>query len=236
MNREYIRHYSHELNRDMEALVFGHAGLPILVFPSSQGRYFEYEDAGMIRALWGKIEQGSIQIFCPDSVDSESWYNKSVHPGARIWRHVQYERYILNEFVPFLKYRNWAPQMAVTGCSFGGYHALNLSLRHPEMVSACVPMSGSYDIKSFLDGYYDDNVYFNNPIDYLPNMNDDSLLSRIRQMKIVLGTADWDMCLDANVKMSGIMHAKGIPHWLDIYGDNSKHDWPLWQRMATKYF
>ena len=164
MNREYTKHYSHELNRDMEALVFGHAGLPILVFPSSQGRYFEYEDAGMIRALWRKIEQGSIQLFCPDSVDSESWYNKSVHPGARIWRHVQYERYILNEFVPFLKNRNWAPQMAVTGCSFGGYHALNLALRHPDLISACVPMSGSYDIKSFLDGYYDDNVYFNNPV------------------------------------------------------------------------
>ncbi|MGC2151711.1 MAG: esterase, partial [Terriglobales bacterium] len=67
MNREYVRHYSHELGRDMEALVFGHAGTPILVFPSSQGRYFEYEDAGMIRALAYKIDQGSIQIFCPDS-------------------------------------------------------------------------------------------------------------------------------------------------------------------------
>ena len=55
-------------------------------------------------------------------------------------------------------------------------------------------------------------------------------------MKIVLGSSDWDMCLDANVKMAAILHDKGIPHWLDIYGDNSKHDWPLWQRMAGKYF
>jgi esterase/lipase superfamily enzyme len=55
-------------------------------------------------------------------------------------------------------------------------------------------------------------------------------------MKIVLGTSDWDMCLDANVKMAAILAGKGIPRWLDIYGDNSKHDWPLWQRMAAKYF
>jgi esterase/lipase superfamily enzyme len=55
-------------------------------------------------------------------------------------------------------------------------------------------------------------------------------------MNIVLGTADWDICQDANVKISALMHAKGIPHWLDIWGDNSKHDWPLWQRMAGKYF
>jgi esterase/lipase superfamily enzyme len=55
-------------------------------------------------------------------------------------------------------------------------------------------------------------------------------------MKIVLGSSDWDMCLDANVKMAAILQGKGIPNWLDIYGDNSKHDWPLWQRMAWKYF
>ena len=97
-------------------------------------------------------------------------------------------------------------------------------------------LSGSFDIKSFLDGYYDDNAYFNNPTDYLVNSGDEWFLSRYRQMKIVLGTSDWDMCLDANVKMAGILQGKGIPHWLDIYGDNSKHDWPLWQRMAGKYF
>jgi esterase/lipase superfamily enzyme len=236
MNREYHKGYSHELNRDMEALVFGHTGQPLLVFPSSQGRFFEYEDAGMIRVLAQRIEEGQLQVFCVDSVDSESLYNKGVHPGARIWRHVQYEKYLINEFLPFLKWKNWVPQIFVTGCSFGGYHAVNFSMRHPELVSTCVSMSGAFDIKSFLDGYYDDNVYFNNPMDYLSNLSDESYLNRYRQMKIVLGSADWDMCLDANVKMAGIMQERGIPHWLDIWNDNSKHDWPLWQRMAAKYF
>jgi esterase/lipase superfamily enzyme len=96
MNREYHKNYSHELQRDMEALVFGHAGQPLLVFPTSRGRFFEYEDAGMIRALAPKIDQGKLQVFCPDSVDGESWYNKGVHPGSRIWRHVQYERYVID--------------------------------------------------------------------------------------------------------------------------------------------
>ena len=130
----------------------------------------------------------------------------------------------------------YTPELAVTGCSFGGYQAVNFALKHPDVVTHCVSMSGAFDIKSFLDGYYDDNVYFNNPMDYLSNLSDESYLNRYRQMKIVLGSADWDMCLDANVKMAGLMHAKGIPHWLDIWGDNSKHDWPLWQRMAGKYF
>jgi esterase/lipase superfamily enzyme len=168
MHREYRKNYSHELQRDMEALVFGHAGQPILVFPTSMGRFFQYEDSGMIRALAGKIDAGQLQVFCVDSVDGESWYNKAVHPGARIWRHVQYERYLLHEFLPFLKWKNWAPRIVVTGCSFGGYHALNFSMKHPDLVSACVTMSGAFDIKNFLDGYYDDNCYFNNPPDYLP--------------------------------------------------------------------
>ena len=236
MNREYHKNYSHELQRDMESLVYGHVGQPMLVFPTSRRRFFEYEDSGMIHALAGKIDAGQLQVFCVDGVDGESWYNRDAHPGARIWRHVQYERYVLHEFMPFLKWKNWAPQIVVTGCSFGGYHALNFSMKHTDLVSACVTMSGAYDIKSFLDGYYDDNCYFNNPPDYLPRVGDEWFLSRYRQMKIVLGSSNWDICLDANVKMAGILPERGIPHWLDIWNDNSRHDWPLWQRMAGKYF
>ena len=109
-------------------------------------------------------------------------------------------------------------------------------LQEQGVVTHCVSMSGAFDIQRFLDGYYDDDCYFNCPPDYLPNQNDDWFLSRYRQMKIVLGSADWDMCLDQNVKLSAILNGKAVPHWLDIYGDNSKHDWPLWQRMAGKYF
>ena len=96
MNREYHKNYSHELQRDMESLVYGHVGQPMLVFPTSRRRFFEYEDSGMIHALAGKIDAGQLQVFCVDGVDGESWYNRDAHPGARIWRHVQYERYVLH--------------------------------------------------------------------------------------------------------------------------------------------
>src|ERR1019366_239275 len=204
MNREYHKAYSQELHRDMEALVFGHAGMPLLVFPTSMGKFFEYEDRGMI--------------------------------GVRAPRHLQYERYILHEFLPFIRWKNQAWQLAATGCSFGGYHAVNFALKHPDVVTHCVSMSGAFDIHQFLDGYYDNDCYFNNPPDFIPNMTDDWFLSRYRQMKIVLGSADWDMCLDQNVTFSAILNAKAIPHWLDVWNDNSKHDWPLWLRMAGKYF
>ncbi len=236
MNREYHKAYSQELHRQMETLVFGHGGAALLVFPTSQGRFFEYEDRGMIGALAPKIERGELQVFCPDSVDSESWYNKGVHPRVRVLRHLQYERYILHELLPFVRRKNEAGQLAVTGCSFGGYHAVNFSFKHPDVVTACVSMSGAFDIHQFLDGYYDDDCYFNCPPDYLPNMDDEWFLSRYRKMKIVLATGEWDMCMDQNVKLGQILDSKGIEHWLDIWGDHAQHDWPWWQRMAVKYF
>jgi esterase/lipase superfamily enzyme len=70
----------------------------------------------------------------------------------------------------------------------------------------------------------------------LPNMADEWFLSRYQQMKIVLATGEWDICLDQNVKLSAIMKSKGIPHWLDVWGDHTGHDWPWWQKMAGKYF
>ncbi len=173
MNREYHKGYSQELNRDMETLVFGHAGTPLLVFPTSMGKFFEYEDRGMIGVLAPKIERGELQVFCPDAVEMESWYNKSVHPKVRVLRHLQYERYILHEFVPFIRWKNQTPRLAVTGCSFGAYHAVNFAFKHPDVVTHCVSMSGAFDIHQFLDGYYDDDCYFNCPPDYLPNQHDD---------------------------------------------------------------
>jgi len=101
MNREYHKGYSNQLHRIWRRLVFGHAGLPLIVFPTSMGRFFEYEDRGMISALGAKIDRGELQVFCPDAVDTESWYNKNVHPRLRVLRHVQYERYFAARVHPF---------------------------------------------------------------------------------------------------------------------------------------
>ncbi|MGH9794775.1 MAG: esterase, partial [Candidatus Acidiferrales bacterium] len=97
MNREYHKGFSRQLHLEMEMLVFGHAGAPILVFPSSMGRFFEYEDAGMIGALASGIDAGRIQVFCVDSVDLESWYNHWAHPRDKVGRHVQYDNFIVHE-------------------------------------------------------------------------------------------------------------------------------------------
>jgi esterase/lipase superfamily enzyme len=237
MEREYHKWFSQALGRDMEMLVFGHDGLPVIVFPTSQGRFYEFEDRGMVGAIADKIGGGRVQLFCVDSVDAESWYNRNVPPRWRIARQVQYENYVVGEVVPFIRQRNQRPHMATMGCSFGGYHAVNTALRHPEVFTGCLSMSGAYDMKSlgFLNGYYDDDVYFNLPMDYLPNLSDGRILDQMRHNTYVLATGVHDQCWNDNERLAEVMRGRGIPVRLDVWGDNARHDWPWWQRMMQVY-
>jgi esterase/lipase superfamily enzyme len=235
MVREYLKHHSSCLGRPMELLVFGHAGLPVVVFPTSRGRFYEFEDHGMIAALEGKIESGQLQLFCIDSVDSESWYNRQVPPRRRIARHMQYEDYLLNEVVPFVRSRNANPHLLALGCSLGGYHAANIALRHPDVFKGMLSMSGAFDLTGFLDGYYDQDCYFNLPTHYLPNLTDPWFLERYARNTFVLATGWDDQCLEQNQQLDRILSEKGIPHQLHVWDATNAHDWPTWQQMVRQY-
>jgi esterase/lipase superfamily enzyme len=235
MHRDYRKWYSPSLGRDMELLVFGHGGLPAVVFPTSCGRFFEFEDRGMVAAVQGEIEAGRLQLFCVDSVDAESWYNFSVPPRWRIARQIQYEAYIMNEVIPFVKQLNWSPRRAAVGCSFGGYHAATMTLRHPDVFTAFLSMGGAFDVSSFLRGYYDEDCYFHLPTHFLPNQNDPWFLDRYREGTYVLATGRHDQCWNANEQLGGIMRAKGIPHRLDVWDGDVGHDWPWWRQMVQTY-
>jgi esterase/lipase superfamily enzyme len=237
MKREYHKWWSNDLGRDMELLVFGHAGVPAIVFPTSQGRFYEYEDRDMVSAVWDKIEGGRLQLICVDSVDNESWYNRGVGPDWRIARHIQYENYVLRDVVPLIRQMNHTQHLISLGCSFGGYHAVNIALRHPHLFTGFLSMSGAFDMKNlgFLHGYYSDEVYFNLPLDYIPNITDHHYLERMRRNTYVLATGVQDQCWNDNERLAGAMRAKGIPVKLDVWGDNTGHDWPWWMKMEQVY-
>src|SRR5688500_1225477 len=171
MHREYHRWYSPRLQRDMELLVHGHGGARMLVFPTSQGRYYEYEDRGMVANLGDLIDRGDLQLFCLDSVDAETFYSWRDHPSWRLHRHLQYEEYILNEVLPLSQQINGNPFLMTHGCSFGAYHALNLALRHPQHFGRVVALSGKYDMTNFFSGYYGDDLYFQTPRHYVRNLH-----------------------------------------------------------------
>jgi esterase/lipase superfamily enzyme len=237
MNREYAKWHSPALGRDMELLEFGHSGQPVVVFPTSMGRFYDFEERGMVAAVAPAIDSGRLRLVCVDSVDSESWYNKQVHPAQRAARHTHYDRYLTEELVPHVHSRSGAGRVALTGCSFGGYHTINFALRHPWLVNYAVSMGGAFDIHQFIGSHYDDNCYYNCPPDFLPGLDDHRYLHELRHhTRIVLATGENDICLEENRRLSGIMDAKGIPHTLDVWGDGTGHDWPWWRDMARKFF
>ena len=112
---------------------------------------------------------------------------------------------------------------------------MNIALRHPDIVTHCVSMSGAFDMKQFMDGYYDQDVYFNSPHDYLIQMGDLWYLGHYARNWYLLATSHWDMCWNENERLAGAMRAKQMNHRLDVWQDDLKHDWPLWQRMAPQY-
>jgi len=215
-------------------LVFGHSGFPVIFFPTSRARYFQAKDFGLISSAAEIIDSGKVKIYCPDSIDNESWYNKSIHPSGRVKRQIEYEETILNDVIEYAFQDTGYDKVALSGCSFGGYHSANIAFRNPDKVAYLFSMGGASNIGRFLDGYYDENCYFNNPPDFLPNLNDDWYLKRIKNMGIILGTGDSDICLDENKILSEILRSKNIPHWLDVRKETG-HDWQWWKQMFSEY-
>ena len=235
MLRQYHKGYSKRLGREMEALIFGHAGLPAVVFPTSCGRFYEFEDQGMAAALSAKIDAGQLQLFCADSVDAESWYNRAALPRLRINRHKQYEEYVMQEALPLFRQHTSDPRLVALGCSFGGYHAVNIALRHPETFTGFVSLSGAFDLSAFLNQYYDEDCYFHLPTHYLPNLTDPQILDRCRRASYILATGWDDQCLAQNQQLDRILKEKEIPHQLRIWDSPNSHGWATWQRMAREY-
>jgi esterase/lipase superfamily enzyme len=234
MKRDYHRWNSPSLGRDMEMLVFGHAGARVLVFPTSKGRFFEWEDRGMIGALSGPIDAGDMQVFCVDSVDAESWYCYWAHPSGRAYRHVQYDTYLVQEVLPLMDRMNGSGYTISLGASFGGYHAMNFGLRHPDRVQRIIALSGIYDIRRFVFGHYDDNIYFNNPADYIPGETDENRLALLRRQDIIMATGREDTLMPSARDLSAKLWGKGIGNALREW-DGWAHDWPFWEKMVLLY-
>ncbi len=226
----YHKWYSPNLNRDIEVLSFGHQGYPIVLFPTSMGSFSENKDFKLIESVNWFLDNGLVKIYCPDGIDATSWYNKNIHPADRVKNHIWYDLMLLQELVPLAQRETGVSRVATAGCSFGGYHATNFAFKHPEVVKYVFNMGAAFDIKDQLDGYYDENVYFNNPLDFIPGAQN----PHYTDMFVVLGTGTHDMCWDANVKMANVLQRKEINYWLDVRQD-AKHDWPVWREMFPHY-
>jgi esterase/lipase superfamily enzyme len=231
MQREYHKWKSPSLGRDMEMLVFGNEGTPVIVFPTEIGRFFEWEDQGMIEKASYQIDNGYNQFFCIDTLAQESFLNKNTDPYVRLMRENQYQTYIIDEVLPFISKQNSNPFIIAAGYRLGAYQALNLALKNPESFDKVIALSGNFDINIYLDGFKDDNSYFNNPIEFIPNLNDQSILQQISSLDIRLLSYLNDGNLGATKKMSDILWMKFIEHKLYVWEEETSNPWSLLPSM-----
>lgn len=234
MRRELRSWHSPHLGRDSEIAVYGHWGFALLLFPTADADFLECERFYLIDAIGPFIDAGRLKVFTVGSVGGESWLNEHVPPSFRGLRHQRYNRYLEEEVVPFIRESTSRETMIITaGASFGAYLAANALFRRPDLFDGTIAMSGSYDVKQFVDEYFDDACYFNSPVDFLPNLTDESILSALRSKRhiyLLSGQGDYESPEHA-VELSRILSAKEIPHHLDLWGHDVPHDWPAWRAM-----
>lgn len=238
MRREFFKWWSPNLGKHLDIVVYGHYGFALLMFPTAAADFLEYERFQLIDSISPFIESGKCKAFSINSINQESWLNNWMRPQDKSIRHQQYNHYVIEEVVPFI-YHDCKGKIPIitTGASLGALHAANLFFRRPGLFAGTIAMSGSYDLKGYTNGYFDETCYFNSPVDYLPNLNDHRVLTEMRTNKhiyIVTGQGQWENA-DASVRLSEILNAKGISHELDLWGQDMAHDWPTWRKMLPHY-
>lgn len=243
MEIRYFKHYSRNLDRDMEFKVYGHAGRPVLFIPCEGGRFYDYEDFGMIDHWAQWIEEGRCCIYTMDSIDHETYLSKD-DPGHRSWRHEEWYNYIVEELVPYIRLLsqegNGYDQGIMTfGCSMGAMHSANLFFRRPDLFNGVFALSGVYDSKMYFGDYMDDVLYRNTPTEYLRNLPEDHYYKRMynnRRMLFVSGQGPWEAASHNSLRyLEYILRDRGIHAQTEYWGSDVSHDWYWWHKMVELY-
>jgi esterase/lipase superfamily enzyme len=222
----------------MPIAVYGNYGFALLLVPTAAADYLEYERFQLIESLRPFIESGKVKVFSINSINNESWMNYGMDPKHKVIRHQQFNSYVYDEVIPFIKtHTSYETPVIISGASFGALHSMNLFLKRPDLINGVIGMSGVYDLTEYSRGYFDEDVYYNSPQHYMPNLNDHAILEQIRNsshIHIFTGSGAYE---DPNGSRSfaGILYSKGINYELDVWGSEWKHDWETWRHVLPHY-
>lgn len=238
MNRQLNSWFSPALQKDMPIATYGHYGFALLFVPTAGADYLEYERFQMMDTLAPFINEGKVKVFSINSINKESWLNDDMAGAHKAIRHNQFNEYVFNEVIPFI-IENTSPETPIIlcGASFGALHSMNLFLKRPDLIDGVIAMSGVYDLEEYSKGYFDEQVYFNSPMHFLPNLNDPAILADIRKSKhihILTGSGAYEDP-EGSRKFSQVLNQKGINHELDVWDKEWTHDWPTWRKMLPIY-
>ncbi|HEY7856989.1 MAG TPA: alpha/beta hydrolase-fold protein [Candidatus Nanopelagicales bacterium] len=222
-------------------VAYGHWGRPVLFFPAEGGSAFDIESNGIIHALSEPIEAGRLKVYAVDSHDASTWSDPTISLEERARRHEGYHAWITDEVAPSIHRDCGGPlAIATAGASLGAYHAVNVALRRADLFPYALGMSGNYDPAAWQGwGEQGDALYFNSPLRYLEHMHGDHLewLRHTVFVQLCVGRGSWEVhptqALPSTLHLGELLRAKDIPSSVDVWGEDTPHDWPSWARMAA---
>src|SRR6476619_8553287 len=197
MERRTTAWFSQNLQAEMPLVAYGHTGVPLLMFPTAAADYLEYERFYLVDSIKPLIEAGRLRAYSINSVNRYSLLNEQMPAPLKAELLTRYDRYITDEVLPLIRKDcgDGENRPLTTGASLGAFLSANAYFKHPDVFRGVIAMSGSYDVRAYLKDYYDDNVYFNNPVDYLPNLNDNyflPLLQKADSIVIMSGQGNYE--------------------------------------------
>lgn len=222
----------------MPIVTYGDYGFALLLVPTAAADYLEYERFQLLDTLAPFIDSGKVKVFSVNSINTESWLNKQMIGEHKAIRQNQFNEYIYNEVIPFIRTStSWETPIITCGASFGALLSMNLFLKRPDLINGVIAMSGVYNLMEYTDGFYDEQVYYNSPMHYIPNLSDHNVLEQIRRsnnIHILTGSGEYE-APDAAKEFAGVLYNKGITYELDVWNHDWKHDWPTWRAMLPHY-
>ena len=237
MKIEYHKTWSNNLGREIEYKTYGESGRGVLVFPSQDQRFYEWEDNGMIEVLAPMIEAGEFHLICCDSIDAETWSRTSGDYNERITLHEKWFNYITDELIPTI---NNGKKLLVTGCSMGGYHAGNFFFRRPELFDGIISLSGLFHADYFFPNYQNKLIYLNSPLDFLNDLSERNLKIGLYQNKTMIfccGQGNYERVTGSSTnRLKDVLEKFKLNAWFDIWGKDVSHDFYWWRRQAKYFF
>ncbi len=237
MERNKIIIESENLQKDVEIAVYGHFGFTLMLFSTFEDDTYENEKNGLIESIYPLIKKGKIKVYSVPLAIKDSWHSPVLTSEEKSNKHFAYNNFITEEVVPMI-YDNCGTIVPIitAGASFGAYQAANHYFRRPDLFLGTIAMSGFFNIDYLACGYFDDNCYFNSPMHYLPNLNDNYWLTFLKSRHHIYLTSGsgkdehpWE-----STHLGNILSSKGIPHLVSILGEEYDHSVDTWKAVLPQ--
>src|SRR5207342_1709195 len=103
MERRTTSWFSQNLSAEMPLVAYGHAGQPLLMFPTAAADYLEYERFHLVDAIRPQIESGKLRAYSINSVNRYSLLNEQMPAKMKAELLTRFDRYITDEVLPLIR-------------------------------------------------------------------------------------------------------------------------------------